>query len=195
MSLTEQEIFILADRALEKVVKQITAEQYQQIVPAEITPRQPGSSLRTVINYHAYDDSWVPDVLAGKTAAEVGDKYDGDLLGNHPAASFSKIVERAVQAVEKIKNTSRKVHLSYGDFTARDYLVHITSFRGFRAYDLAKFIGADTRLPHDLVQGLWDELTPDMEDYRKMGVFGPAVEPPPHADLQTKLLCLSGREV
>jgi uncharacterized protein (TIGR03086 family) len=191
--MTEQEIFILADRTLEKVVKQIQPEQYNLIVPAEITPRQPGSSLRQVINYHAYDDSWVPDVLAGKTAAEVGDKYDGDLLGDDPAASFSRIVDKAVSVVEKYDDLSRKVHLSYGDFTAREYLIHITSFRGFRAYDLAKFIGADTELPPELVQGMWDELTPDMEDYRKMGVFGPAVEPPAHADLQARLIALSGR--
>ncbi len=193
MSLTEQEVFILANRALEAVVKQIKPEQYIQIVPPEMT-RQPGLPLREIINYHAYDDSWVPDVLAGKTAAEVGDKYDGDLLGDDPVASFSRIVDRSVEAVKQQDDLGRMVHLSYGDFSARDYLVHITSFRGFRAYDIAKFIGVNSTLPPDLVQGMWDELEPDMEDYRKMGVFGPAVEPPPHADLQTRLIALSGRD-
>ncbi|HVQ44718.1 MAG TPA: TIGR03086 family protein [Candidatus Saccharimonadia bacterium] len=193
MKFTEQEIFVMADRALEQVVSQIKPEQYTQIVPPEITTRQPGSSLRQIINYHAYDDSWVPDTLAGKTAAQVGAKYDGDLLGTDPADSFSRVVDRAVKAVERFREPERVVHLSYGDFPARDYLIHITSFRGFRAYDIAKFIGADTTLPADLVQGMWDELSPHWEEYRAMGVFGPAVETPPHADLQARLLALSGR--
>ena len=64
------------------------------------------------------------------------------------------------------------MHLSYGDYPAREYLKHITSFRGLRVYDIAKFIGADTTMPDDLVQGLWDEIAPDAEQWRQMGVFG-----------------------
>ena len=85
------------------------------------------------------------------------------------------------------------MHLSYGDFPARVYLKHITSFRGLRVYDIAKFIGANTTLPPDLVQGLWDEIEPHAEDWRKMGVYGPAVEVPEDAPLQDRLLGLTGR--
>jgi hypothetical protein len=48
-------------------------------------------TLRRIINYHAYDDAWVPEVLAGKTIAEVGMKWDGDLLGDHPRLNFAGI--------------------------------------------------------------------------------------------------------
>ena len=101
----------------------------------------PGTTLRQTINYHAYDDAWVPDVLAGKTMAEVGDKYDGDLLGDHPKLNFAAIVETAVLAVRGFDDLDRMVHLSYGDYPAREYLKHITSFRGLRVYDIARFIG------------------------------------------------------
>jgi hypothetical protein len=86
------------------------------------------------------------------------------------------------------------VHLSYGDFPTREYLKHITYFRGGRVYDIARFMGADTSLPADLVQGLWDELAPQAEEWRKMGVFGPAVEVPDDAPLQDRLLALTGRD-
>ena len=90
--MTEQDVFILADQALLRVVEQIRDDQWDAVVPTELTPRQPGSTLRQVINYHAYDDAWVPDVLAGKTIEEVGAAHDGDLLGDEPKAAFARIV-------------------------------------------------------------------------------------------------------
>jgi hypothetical protein len=190
----EAEIFYLSEYALEKVVKQIKTMQYAAIVPPEITTRQPGATLRQIINYHVYDDAWVPDVLAGKTAQQVGDKYDGDLLGEHPAVSFSQMIQRAITAVKKIHDYEKIVHLQYGDYPAHEYLRHITIFRGFRAYDIAKFIGVDATLPDDLVQGLWDLITPDAEELRALGVFAARVSVAPTADLQSRLLGLAGRD-
>ena len=47
-------------------------------------------TLREIIGYHAYDDAWVPDMLAGRTMAEVGaDAFKGDLLGDDPKAAFA----------------------------------------------------------------------------------------------------------
>jgi uncharacterized protein (TIGR03086 family) len=189
----EQEVFILADRALERVVDQIKNNQWERVVPDEMTPRQPGSTLREVVNYHAYDDAWVHDVLDGKTMREVGGKYDGDLLGDHPKLNFASIVESAVIAVRDFRDLEKTVHLSYGDFTARDYLRHITCFRGLRVYDIARFIGADASMPEDLVRGLWEQLKPAAESLRQMGVFGAAVEVPLDAPLRDRLLGLTGR--
>jgi uncharacterized protein (TIGR03086 family) len=191
--MNEQEVFVLADRALSAVVGQIRDDQWDLVVPDDMT-RTPGITLRQIINYHAYDDAWVPHVLAGETMAEVGDRYDGDLLGDHPKLNFASIAETAVLAVRAFDDPDRVVHLSYGDWPAREYLKHITSFRGLRAYDIARFIGTDTALPPDLVQGLWDEIAPSAEEWRKLGVYGPAVPVPDDAPLQQRLLGLTGRQ-
>jgi uncharacterized protein (TIGR03086 family) len=190
---TEQEVFILADQALKAVVDQIRDDQWDLVVRDDMT-RTPGITLRQIINYHAYDDAWVPDVLAGKTKEEVGDRYDGDLLGDHPKLNFASIAETAVLAVGDFDDPDRVVHLSYGDWPAREYLKHITSFRGLRAHDIAKFIGVDPTLPPDLVQGLWEEIAPSAEEWRKLGVYGPAVPVPEDAPLQDRLLGLTGRK-
>ncbi len=76
----------------------------------------------------------------------------------------------------------------------KEYLRHITSFRGFRAVDIARVIGVSDRLPESLVQGMWDSFTPDVEEWRKMGVFGPAIPVSEDADLQAKLLGMVGRQ-
>jgi len=188
----ERDVFILAEQALKDVIDQIKDDQWDLVVPTGMT-RQP-ATLREAINYHAYDSAWVPDTLAGKTIEEVGSAYDGDLLGDDPKGRYAEFGERAVTAVRALTDLGRTVHLTYGDYPAGEYLKHITSFRGFRVYDIARLIGADTTMPADLVQGMWDELGPSMEEWRQMGIFGPAVEVPQDASLQDRLLGLSGRD-
>jgi uncharacterized protein (TIGR03086 family) len=192
--MTEQDVLVLADAALLRVVEQIRDDQWDLVVPRELTPRRPGVTLRTVINYHAYDDAWVPDVLEGKTVTAVGDAHDGDLLGAEPKDAFARIVATAVSAVRAFTDLEKTVHLSYGDYPAREYLKHITFFRGARVYDISRFIGADPAMPADLVQGLWDELVSQAEEWRKLGVFGTAVEVAVDAPLQDRLLALTGRD-
>lgn len=195
----EQDLFVAADQALNDVVDQIRDDQWSQHMPSDFATMGGGAerlTLREVINYHAYDDAWVPDTLSGRTMEEVGkDKYSGDLLGDDPKATFASLVQRACAAVEALsdEDLERTTHLSYGDFPAREYLWHISTFRGLRAHDIAAVIGASTRLPDDLVEGLWHLLEPHAEEWRKMGVFGPRVDVPADAPLQDRLLGLTGR--
>jgi uncharacterized protein (TIGR03086 family) len=151
-------------------------------------------TLREIVAYHAYDSAWVPDVLAGRTVADVGDDHAGDLLGDDPKGAYRRWSERAVAAAEALDDPDRTVHLSYGDYPAREYLQHVTSFRGFRVYDLARWIGADTRMPAGLVEGMWAVLGPTMETWRAIGVYGPEVPVPDDAPLQDRLLGRSGRD-
>jgi uncharacterized protein (TIGR03086 family) len=193
----EIDVFALADRTLNAVVAQVEGDQWEMELPPTFATRRTDHTptLREIINYHAYDDSWVPDMLAGRTMAEAGpDKFKGDLLGDDPKANFAAIVEKACAAASELKDLDRVVHCSFGDFTARDYLQQINGFRGFRAHDIAKVIGADTTLPEELVRGLWDELSPRVEELRAIGVFRPAIPVPESASLQDRLLGLTGRE-
>lgn len=192
----EQDVFVLADSTLQKVVDQIGADQWEMELPADFQRMQDRPvTLREIINYHAYDDAWVPDMLAGKTMDEAGKtRFEGDLLGDDPKANFAAIAEKACAAAQESDDPDRTVHCSFGDFSAREYFWQINGFRALRAHDIAKVIGADTKLPDDLVQGVWDEISPHAEEWRKIGVFGPKVEVPANASLQDRLLGLTGRQ-
>lgn len=195
-ALREQDVFVLADRELDRVVSGLTAEQWELVVPEAVSGR-PGRvvTVRDLLATHAYDDAWVPDMVAGRSMDEVGvDAYDGDLLGDEPAAAFAAIVERACEAVLAVEDLDRTVHTSFGDFPLREYLWQVTGFRGLRAWDFARLVGADTTLPPDLVRGMWQEISPVAEQWRSMGVFGPAVSVPADAPLQDRLLGLVGRD-
>jgi hypothetical protein len=139
-----QQVFADADRALATVVSRIPAEQQA------MRWRDAIRTLRDLIGHYARDDAWVPDVLAGRTIAGVGGAHDGDLLGADPAAAFARGAERAIAAVLAFDDLDATVHLSYGDFAARDYLLHVTISRG-----------------------LLELVSPNAEGLRELGVFGP----------------------
>jgi hypothetical protein len=195
--LSEPDVFLLAEQVLLRVVQQISDDQWSMVMPANFTTRvrpEP-PTLRELINYHAYDDAWVPDMLAGRTMTQAGpDKFDGDLLGHDPKGSFVAIVGTACAAADAVTNLDQVVHLSFGDYSVREYFWQINLFRGLRAHDIAKVIGVHAELPEDLVQGIWDEVSPQAEEWRAIGVFPTAVEVAASAPLLDRLLGLTGRD-
>lgn len=189
-----RKLFVLSDHALTKVVDQIIPDDWKKI-PDITTYGDKKQTLREIVNYHAYDDAWVPDVLAGETAAEVGTKYDGDLLGDDTKKNWHEIEDKAVAAVEALsdEDLNKVVHLSYGDFPAKDYLWHIATFRVYRAIEIAQFLGVDDTLPEELVSGMYEILKPNAAALRQMGVFKEEIKVAEDAPLYDKLLALSGR--
>ena len=189
---------MLADRGLDAVVRQVTDDQWDMTMPASFRP--PGRpddpvTLRQTLNYHAYDEAWIPDILAGRSMDEVGtDTFDGDLLGADPKASFGALVAAGTAAAESLTDLDRVLHFSYGDFPAREGLWHVISFRGLRTVDLARVLGIDDTLDPGLVQAMWTEFEPHAEQWRAIGVFGPRVAVADDAPLQERLLGLTGRQ-
>src|SRR5215212_1357435 len=149
----EPELFIKAEHALNNVVDQIRDDQWTMSIPPwfAMRPTDHPVTLRDIVNYHAYDDAWVPDMLAGRTMEEAGkDTFDGDLLGADPKASFAAIVEKACAAAKALDDLDRTVHCSFGDYPAREYFWQINGFRALRAHDIAEVIGVDCALPPEL---------------------------------------------
>jgi uncharacterized protein (TIGR03086 family) len=72
-----------------------------------------------------------------------------------------------------------------GRFVTMDLLVH--------TWDLARAVGADERLDEDTVRHAYEGLKPMDAMIRQPKVFGPKLEPPAGADLQTEFLYFLGR--
>ncbi len=72
-----------------------------------------------------------------------------------------------------------------GRFVTMDVLVH--------TWDLARAVGADEHLDEDSVRRAYETLKPMDSMIRQPNVFGPKLEPPPSADLQTEFLYFLGR--
>lgn len=201
--MTEQETFIRADQELRKAIDQIKDEQWDMPLPEDFpTNGDEKYTMRQILTYQAYDEAWIPDIMAGKSVSEVGEnafggRFDNTLLGENPAADFGKLVDKAIAAVEAIEESdldTRTVHYSYGDFPLREALWHAIVFRAMRAHDVAKAIGIDSDLPDDLVQAVWEIVEPHAEEWRAQGVFGPKIEVADDAKLQDRLLGITGRK-
>jgi uncharacterized protein (TIGR03086 family) len=193
----EPEVFVLADQAINDVVSHIRDDQWAMPMPPSFARRQTDTvpTLREIVGYHAYDDAWVPDMLAGRTMDEVGtEKFKGDLLGDDPIGNFAAIVEKAIAAARAVTDLERTVHTSFGEYTTREYFYQANMFRGLRARDIARVIGYQVTLPAELVQGIWDEIQPHAEEWRAIGVFAKAVPVPDDAPLLDRLLGLTGRD-
>jgi hypothetical protein len=187
----ERELFLRADAALRDVIDRIHPDQLELPAPAEWVA-VPDPTLLDVVAAHAYDEAWVPDVLAGRTIEEVDDKYGGDLLGGDPLAAYDALNDAATAAANRALDPDDIAHLSYGDFPVSVYYQHIATYRAFQAWSIARLIGLDWHLPPELVDELWEQVLPQVDEWRAMGVFPPAVEAPADADRETQLLAATG---
>src|SRR5512142_3482592 len=59
-------------------VRQIGDHQWQAATPDE------DWSVRDLVNHVVGEDLWAPPLLAGSTITEVGERFDGDVLGAEP---------------------------------------------------------------------------------------------------------------
>jgi hypothetical protein len=185
------EVFLLADSTLRTVIDSLTPAELALPAPAEWS-RSVDPTLRDIVAAHVRDEAWVPDVLAGRTIEEVGDTWNGDLLGDDPIAAYDRAHDRATAAVVAGFPADLIVHLSYGDFPVDEFFEHTLYYRTFQAWSIAHLVHRDIELPPELVDAVWELVMPQLDSLRAINVFPPEVEVDAGADKQTRLLGKTG---
>ncbi|MFF4229875.1 TIGR03086 family metal-binding protein [Streptomyces sp. NPDC001820] len=151
-------------------------------------------SVRDLVNHLTSEQLWVPDLVTdGVGIDDVGNAYDGDVLGAHPRASWDAAARAARRAFGASGALERTVLLSYGETPAVAYCAQMITDAVVHSWDLSRAIGAPERLPDALVSFALDEVTPYASELSKSGLFAPPIEPPPGDSHQTVLLALLGR--
>jgi len=168
-------------------VRQIGDHQWQAATPDE------DWCVRDLVNHLVGEDLWAPALLAGSTIAEVGDRFDGDVLDAGPHAAWTAASAQAVRAVEADGAMDRIVHLSFGDFPGREYALQLFADHLIHAWDLARAIGADEHLDEELVVSCASWFQAVEETYRSAGAIAARPPVPGDADAQTLLLARFGR--
>ncbi|MFF7652958.1 TIGR03086 family metal-binding protein [Streptomyces sp. NPDC007983] len=152
-------------------------------------------TVRDLVNHLAVEQMWVPALLReGASPGGEDEVLSGDQLGDDPIATWDAVAAVARTAFHEPGALERTVALSYGASPATEYCAQMTADATVHAWDLARAIGADERLPKPLVDFSVREVAPYAADLEKSGLFAAPVDPPPNADAQTKLLALLGRE-
>jgi len=179
--------YLLALGANERRVQDIAEDQWAGSTPCTEW------SVRELANHLASEHHWAQELLAGRTMDDVGDRFDGDLLGDDPVRGFEESVRVARAAVQAPGAMAATCHLSFGDTPAPEYVGQLLVDEVVHGWDLAVATGQDATLDPALVAVCWEVLEPAREMIRASSAFGEEVEVRAGAPLQTRLLGLLGR--
>ncbi len=151
--------------------------------------------VTTLLDHNVGENLWVPPILEGQTIEEVGDRFEGDVLGDDPKGAWKSSADAACAAAEGLDDVQRVVHLSFGDLPAEEYLWQRYADFVVHGWDLARGVGADDRLGDDLVEPCLRWAEPYAEIFASMpDYFAPPITPAPEDDAQARLLKLFGRD-
>jgi uncharacterized protein (TIGR03086 family) len=150
--------------------------------------------VRALVNHLANESLWVPPMFEGQTMAEVGDRFDGDLLGDDPKGVWADASATAVATIEAPGAMEAICDLSMGPTPGEEYTRQLTVDLIVHGWDLARGAGLDDAIDPDLVAAAtayiepWKPALASMPDY-----FATPIEPAEGADAQTVLLNTLGR--
>ena len=150
--------------------------------------------VRALVNHVTVEDLWVPPLLSGSTIDEVGDRFDGDQLGDDPAAAWREAMEAARDAARSLDSVDRIVHISAGDVPAHQYLVEVGADNLIHSWDLAIAVGDDPTLDPELVDAVAEWFADHEAQFRSWGVIADRQPVADDADPQTRLLAGYGRK-
>jgi uncharacterized protein (TIGR03086 family) len=180
----------LHDRALAGTrvfVAGIGDDQWQDDTPCE------GWDVRELVNHIVSGNFWAGELARGKTIEEVGDRLDGDVLGDDAVAAYDDSARVASEAFHAPGAMEAPCAVSYGPVPGEVYLGHRFIDVLVHGWDVAKATGQDTTLDAELVEACWTVIEPQKDLLLGSGAFGSEHDVPSGADRQTSLLMLLGR--
>lgn len=150
--------------------------------------------VRALVNHVVGEDRWTKPLVDGRTIADVGDRFDGDLLGDDPKPFAMAAADEAITAVAERLPASGKVHLSYGEDDIEEYVWQLVADHLIHGWDLAAATGQSRTLDAEIVDEVaaWFRDREDM--YRSGGAIAARPESPIAGDPQADLLIAFGRD-
>lgn len=152
-----------------------------------------GWSVRDVLNHLTSEHRWAPHLLAGETLAQVGDRYDGDMLGGDPLGAWEDAASASLSAFAQVHSDDELVHVSFGQAPVWEYASQMLVDLTVHCWDIARGAGLVERLEPETVAAslAYVEQTASPEGVE--GLFAPPVEIDSD-DPQDRLLALLGRD-
>jgi uncharacterized protein (TIGR03086 family) len=151
-------------------------------------------NVRALVNHVVAEERWSVPLFAGATVAEMGSRFDGDLLGEDPVHRAAEAAEDAKAAVSETGILDRSVHLSMGDTPGVEYIHQLFADHLVHGWDLAVATGTPSDVDPAAARACLDWFR-DREDlYRASGAIGPRLEIASDAGDQAQLLAAFGRD-
>ncbi|HSX48342.1 MAG TPA: TIGR03086 family metal-binding protein, partial [Candidatus Nanoarchaeia archaeon] len=126
-------------------------------------------TVKDLLNHVTYENVWVKPLVSGQTIDEVGDKFEGDLLGADPKSAWLAAASESEAAFAEPGALDRTVKLSRGDTPGSDYAAEVFMDLLIHSWDLARGLGVDEHLDPELVEACYKILEPQAEAWRSGG--------------------------
>jgi uncharacterized protein (TIGR03086 family) len=150
-------------------------------------------NVRTLVNHVVGEDRWTKPLVEGKTIADVGDAFDGDLLGKDPKSAAIAAADDALNAVAERLPAGGKVHLSYGEEDIEEYVRQLVAEHVIHGWDLAVATGQHRTLDPELVAVVAAWFRDRENRYRDGGSIAERPSSAQGGDPQSDLLIAFGR--
>jgi uncharacterized protein (TIGR03086 family) len=169
-------------------VRGVSDEQWHTPTPC------PDWDVYALVNHVVGEQLWMPPLFNGRTVAEVGDQFSGDVVKPEPVAVASRAAAEVKTTVAEPGALGRTVHLSFGDTSGEEYVRQLLADHLIHRWDLAVATGQDPTLNRAVTEAVADWFNDREEMYREGGFIGPRVPVPDDADPSFQLLSRFGRD-
>jgi len=144
-------------------------------------------TARQVVGHVVGNHRWLIATVRGGEPQPMGDDEDPAEAWRAAYAAIVDLTEDPAAMGELVDGPAGKMPFEQmlDSFVCMDVLVH--------TWDLARAVGTDEHLDEASVAQAYATLQPMDEQIRRPGFFGPKLEPPAGADLQTEFLYFVGR--
>ena len=187
MELDLPELHAHALESTRRFVAGVRADQWDLASPCE------DWSVRELVNHIVTGNYWAGALGRGRTIEEVGDRLDGDVLGDDPLAEYEASAGDADAAFRAPGAMDAPCAVSYGPVPGRVYCGHRLLDVLVHGWDVGTGTGQDTTLDGELVEACWVIVEAERDMVTASGMYGTEQEVGPDADRQTALLAVLGR--
>jgi len=177
-------------RALDEtrtVVAGIDRDQWSAATPCQ------GWDVQALLNHLVAGNLWAAELGVGATIGEVGDRLDGDVLGDDALAAYEASAGLAAATFEAPGALERPCAVSYGPVPGSVYAGHRFIDVLIHGWDLAVATDQDSSLDPELVDAAYELLKGEADMVRASGMFGDDLAVTADAGAQTRLLAFIGR--
>ena len=140
-------LFETAITTANDVMQSVTEDHYTWPTPCDKW------NVRELANHMINELAWVPELLAGKTIAQVGNALDGDLIEGAVGRTWKAYAETARKAAETAPH-EQVIHLSRGNVPASAYLEEVAGDIIIHTWDMAQAIGLPFHIDEEIAKAL-----------------------------------------
>lgn len=150
-------------------------------------------NVRALLRHVTSEQLWAPHLLRGERLEDVGDDFDGDVLGIDPIGSWTSAIAGALDAWRSVDSPDAPVYVTAGRITVHEYASQMLVDLVVHAWDLACGVGVRAESDDGAVAVALAYTEPRTESGHPDSMFAAPVDTESDDPVE-RLVALTGRD-